>query len=150
MRGALVIVLAKRAQGADASDGPRGLAAVSVLADAYALRILNALNSEPKTASELVRSASLPPAACYRRLRALEAAGLISQAGSVATRGGKPAQRYQANVSAVHVLYDAGRLEVRLDLRDGGSRETVLSLPEETPPAKRASKGLTGAADIQS
>src|SRR5206468_1161737 len=36
---ALVIVLAKRAQGADASAGPRGLAAVSVLADAYALRI---------------------------------------------------------------------------------------------------------------
>ena len=130
MLAAIVIVLAKRTHGAELSAGPRGLAAVSVLADAYALRILNALTEKPRTASELVRAASLPPAACYRRLRSLEAAGLISSAGSIATHGGKPAQRYQAEVSAVHVVYDGGRLEVRLDLRKGGVREMVLSLPE--------------------
>ena len=141
--------MAKRTPNAEGS-GVLGLAAVSVLADAYALRILNALTNEAKTASELVRTASLPPAACYRRLRALEAAGLISSAGSVATRGGKPAQKYRAEVSAVHVVYDGGRLAVRLDLRAGGVREIVMSLPEENLPAKATGKGLIGGADIKS
>jgi len=135
----LGLLLTKRAPNSEASEGPYELEAASVLSDAYALRILNALTDEPKTASELVRIANLPPAACYRRLRSLEAVGLISTAGSVATHGGKPAHKYQAEVSAVHVVYDGGRLEVRLDLRAGGVRELVMSLPEENaPPNRRA------------
>ena len=111
------------------------LEAVSALADEYALRILNAVSAAPRTAAEIVRLANLPPAACYRRLRALLDAGLIASVGSIPTRSGKPARQFQANVSSVRVVYDGGRLYVNLELREGGTKEIVVALPEENPPA---------------
>ncbi len=111
------------------------LEAVSVLGDEYALRILQAVTKEPKTAAEIVRIANLPPAACYRRLRALLDSGLIAATGSIPTRSGKPARQFRASVSRVRVVYDGGRLLVDMDLRNGGTRGFVVTLPEENPPA---------------
>lgn len=109
------------------------LSAVSLLADEYSLRILHAVTDVPKTAAEIVRLANMPPAACYRRIRALLDAGLVATVGSIPTRSGKPARQFRANVSAVRVVYDGGQLRVNMDMREGGTREIVVSLPEENP-----------------
>ncbi len=109
------------------------LAAISVLADAYALRILQAIEDRPLTAPEIVRRTGLPPAACYRRLRTLVEAGFAAAEGSVRSRNGKQARRYAALVSRLQVVFDGARLHVNYDLRDGRTREVVLQLPIENP-----------------
>ena len=109
------------------------LAAISVLADEYALRILRAIEDHPRTATEIVRATALPPAACYRRLRTLVETGLAAPEGSVPSRNGKPARRYVANVSRVRVVFDGGQLLATFDLRNGDTRNLVLRLPAENP-----------------
>jgi len=115
------------------TQGEPNLDAVSVLADEYALRILLTIEDQPRTAAEIVRVANLPPAACYRRLRTLVAAGLATQEGSVPSKNGKPAQQYLAAVSRFRVVFEDGQLLVNFDLRAGGTRELVLRLPIENP-----------------
>jgi len=109
------------------------LAAIAVLSDEYALRILQAIEERPLTATEIMRRTSLPPAACYRRLRTLVESGLAAEDGSVPSRNGKQARRYRALVSRLRVVFDGAQLNVNFDLRDGRTRELVLRLPVENP-----------------
>lgn len=108
------------------------LAAIALLADPYALRVLQAVTDVALTAPEIVRVTRLPPAACYRRLRSLQAHGLVMTAGVVPTRNGRGARQFRARVSSVRVVYDGGQLHVSMDLREGGSREFTFALKDRT------------------
>jgi len=109
------------------------LAAISVLSDEYALRILQVIEDRSLTATEIMRRTSLPPAACYRRLRTLVETGLAAADGSMLSRNGKQARQYRALVSRLRVVFDGGEIHVSFDLRDGGTRDIVIRLPIENP-----------------
>ena len=68
-----------------------------------------------------------------RRLNTLVETGLVELIGAVPTGKGKPARRFRANVSGLRVSYEGRHLRVNFELPGGGTREFLISLPEENP-----------------
>lgn len=105
------------------SPAPDWLDATRILGDPYATRILMAAADREVPASALVRTLGIPPAACYRRLRSLLRAGLVSSREGPVARNGRAKLLFQSRVESVRVVFDEGRLHAQIRLRPDGSRE---------------------------
>jgi len=113
------------------------------LLDDHALRILIALHQESLTAQEIAARYRVPIAACYRRIRRLFALGLVSEAGFVTEGRRRPAHLYKSEVDRFQIMYENGKMQLRLLLRNGAQAETVVGIPpdlginETAPPPPR-------------
>ena len=76
-------------------------------------RILLGTYKQERSALELSELYGIPIASCYRKIKELKNAGLISTAGSEIGKNGKIVKLYKANLQDAYVFYDNGRMKIR-------------------------------------
>lgn len=106
--------------------------------DPYSARILLGTWERASSALELSRRFGIPIAACYRRIRELEAMGLVYCERSLPSRNGKGLQLFRCRLKSVRVSLEEGRLKASFVIDDGAmprSAEQVVSLGEPRPGA---------------
>ena len=96
-----------------------------LLMDKYNIRILSATNSEAKSAQELSVLFDIPIATCYRKLKELELAGLVTIDGKLLTREGKRFAVYKSQVRSIDIFFKDGSLKMNLSL-DWQEEQTVI------------------------
>ena len=89
-----------------------------LLTDEYAVKILMATVRLPRSAQQISEQFGIPIAACYRRIRDLEVAGLIRCTERRLSRQGKRVCFYQSRVRTAALQYENGRLKVRFTMLD--------------------------------
>ena len=115
------------------------LEASRLVTDEYSAKILVATFKKPKSAIELSREYGIPIAACYRRIHALEGAGLLACVERALTRKGKRISLYQSQLRNAYIFFENGKLRVRFQFatgvtRDfGGDWKDIEVAPQETP-----------------
>src|SRR3990172_2726277 len=82
--------------------------------DGYAARILVSIHEREASALEPSRRCGLPLVACYRRLRRLEDLGLIAVVRVVQLENGHRIQLFLSRVRALRLMFENGRLRVRI------------------------------------
>jgi hypothetical protein len=95
------------------------LSASQLLTDPYAVKILVATVRLPKCAQDISTQFGIPIAACYRRIRDLESAGLVTCTERKLTRNGKRVNYYVSMVKSATVFYEEGKLKVKFQMKDG-------------------------------
>jgi hypothetical protein len=95
------------------------LSASQLLTDPYAVKILVATVRVSKCAQDISVQFGIPIAACYRRIRDLETAGLVVCTERKLTRNGKRVSYYVSMVRNATVFYEEGKLKVKFQMKDG-------------------------------
>ncbi len=101
--------------------------------DPYSARILLGTCQVAVSALELSRRFGIPIAACYRRIRQLEAMGLVYCERALPSRNGKGLQLFRSRLKSVRVSLEDGRLKASIVIEEGASpraSEQVLNLNE--------------------
>jgi len=94
-----------------------------LLTEEYSAKILLATMGRPKSAFELSEKLGIPIAACYRRIRALEDAGLLVCAERKLTRSGKRMSMYKARVMNAQIIFERNKIKARLEMIDGTTED---------------------------
>ena len=106
--------------------------------DPYSARILLGTCDSAVSALDLSRRFGIPIAACYRRLRELEAMGLVYCEKALPSRNGKGLQLFRSRLKSVRVSLEDGRLKASIVIDDGQrpmAAEQILNLTELRPNA---------------
>lgn len=99
------------------------LEASRLITDEYSAKILVATYKRPKSAIELSREYGIPIAACYRRIHALEAAGLIRCTERALTQKGKRISLYLSQLKNAYIFFENGKIRVRFQLASGHTQD---------------------------
>jgi predicted transcriptional regulator len=99
------------------------LEASRLITDEYSAKILVATYKKPKSAIELSREYGIPIAACYRRIHALEKAGLIRCTERALTQKGKRISLYLSQLKNAYIFFENGKLRVRFQLASGSTQD---------------------------
>ncbi|MFC6990803.1 helix-turn-helix domain-containing protein [Haladaptatus sp. GCM10025707] len=101
---------------------------LDVFGDAYARSILTALSGTPRSAKELCECCDLSPPTVYRRLRTLEAHGLVRARTRVAADGNH-FQVFETAFTTAHITLRDGTLSARLV--DAAADSTPQPIPSQ-------------------
>ena len=99
------------------------LEASRLVTDEYSAKILVATFKKAKSAIDLSREYGIPIAACYRRIHALERAGLIRCTERALTQKGKRISLYMSQLKNAYIFFENGRLRVRFQLATGITKD---------------------------
>lgn len=91
-----------------------------LLADEYVVKILAASFSTPRSAQELSLKFDIPIAVCYRKIKELQAVGLLKCVDRFLTRDGKWVKLYQSQLVTAIIYYERNKLRVKLELATSG------------------------------
>jgi predicted transcriptional regulator len=91
------------------------------LTDEYSVKILVATLRCPQSAQDISNNYGIPIAACYRRIKELEKAGLIECCERRLSRQGKRVSYYLSILKNAYVFFETGKLRVRFQLKTGGA-----------------------------
>ena len=94
-----------------------------LLTEEYSAKILLATMGRPKSAFELSEKLGIPIAACYRKIRSLEEAGLLLCAERRLTQSGKRMSMYKARVMNAQIIFEKNRIKARLEMIDGTTED---------------------------
>ncbi len=94
-----------------------------LVTDEYSAKILVATFKRPRSAIELSREYGIPIAACYRRIHALENAGLIRCVERALTQKGKRKNLYTSCLRNAYIFFENGKLRARFQLATGAVRD---------------------------
>jgi predicted ArsR family transcriptional regulator len=95
------------------------LEASRLVTDEYSAKILVATFRKPRSAIDLSREYGIPIAACYRRIHALEKAGLVRCTERALTQKGKRISLYISQLRNAYIFFENGKLRVRFQLATG-------------------------------
>jgi DNA-binding Lrp family transcriptional regulator len=101
-----------------------------LMLDEYSSEILSLTQERSMNAIELSEALGIPMAACYRRIRALKAAGILREDGKAVSIGGKTVVRYRSSVDSAEVVLQDGRLKILVNV-DGRTSSDEIMLTEE-------------------
>lgn len=101
----------------------------SLLADEYSGRILSLTFSQPRSVQEVCLLSGIPIAVAYRRMNALEVAGLVKCLRTEVSPNGKKCKFYLCQVDVARLTFREGRFEVEVEWRDHG-RPEIVRVPE--------------------
>jgi len=90
-----------------------------LLTEEYSAKILLATMGKPKSALELSENLGIPIAACYRKIKLLDKAGLIFCSERRLTRAGKRVSVYRSKVRNAQIIFERGKIKARLEMVDG-------------------------------
>lgn len=93
--------------------------ASSLITDKYSVRILIGTSKKPKSAIELSEKFGIPIAACYRKIKELEKAGLIRCVERRLTRKGKRVSMYLSQLKTAYLFFENGKMRMRFHLTNG-------------------------------
>ena len=80
-----------------------------LLTEEYTAKILLATMGKPKSAFELSERLNIPIAACYRKIRVLEEAGLLVCDERKLTQAGKRMSVYRSRVLNAQIVFENGK-----------------------------------------
>ncbi len=90
-----------------------------MITDKYSVRILVGTAKKPKSAIELSEKYGIPIAACYRKIKELERAGLLRCVERRLTRKGKRVSMYISQLKTAYLFLENGKLRMRIHLTNG-------------------------------
>jgi len=105
------------------NDGMNPLQASQLLTDEYSAKILLATYKRRISAQEISQRYGIPIAACYRKIRSLEEAGLIQCVDRILTQKGKRKNLYTSCLRNAYIFFENGRLRARFQLATGAVRD---------------------------
>ena len=105
------------------NDGMNPLQASQLLTDEYSAKILLATYKRRISAQEISLRYGIPIAACYRKIRTLEEAGLIQCVDRILTQKGKRKNLYTSCLKNAYIFFENGRLRARFQLATGAVRD---------------------------
>ena len=112
---------------ATAENGRPGGMAIDVLqvsqllTDEYSVKILVATVRVPRSAQDIAMKFGIPIAACYRRIKDLEDAGLLVCQERRLSQQGKRVSLYLSMLKNAYVFFEDGHLRVKFQLKTGGA-----------------------------
>jgi len=95
------------------------LEASQLLTDEYSAKILLATYKRKISAQEISGLYGIPIAACYRKIRTLEEAGLIECVERILTQKGKRKNLYTSRLKTAYIYFENGKLRARFQLATG-------------------------------
>ncbi len=99
------------------------LEASQLLTDEYSAKILLATYKRKISAQEISGRYGIPIAACYRKIRILEDAGLIECVDRILTQKGKRKNLYTSKLKNAYIFFESGRLRARFHLANGAVKD---------------------------
>jgi predicted transcriptional regulator len=99
-----------------------------LITEEYSAKILLATMGKPKTAFELSEKLGIPIAACYRKIRLLEQAGLIQCVERRLTQAGKRISLYKSSVKNAQIIVERNKLRARIEMVDGTMADSSYDL----------------------
>jgi predicted transcriptional regulator len=106
--------------------GPRPIS--DLVAEEYAGRILCLTYAQPLCVQEICERSGIPVAVAYRRVAALEAAGLLKCLRTEVASSGRRSKFYQCQVEMVRLTFREGRFEVEVQWKDRRSERYLPPL----------------------
>jgi len=97
------------------------LKASQLLTDEYSVKILVATVRQPRSAQDIALKFGIPIAACYRRIKDLESAGLLVCQERRLSQQGKRVSFYISMLKNAYVFFEDGHLRVKFQLKTGGA-----------------------------
>ncbi|HOK27520.1 MAG TPA: winged helix-turn-helix domain-containing protein [Methanomassiliicoccaceae archaeon] len=97
------------------------LKTTQLLTDEYSVKILTATVRKARSAQEIAHRFGIPIAACYRRIKELEAAGLLVCQERRLSQQGKRVSYYISMLKNAYVFFEDGHLRVKFQLKTGGA-----------------------------
>jgi predicted ArsR family transcriptional regulator len=91
------------------------------LTDEYSVKILVATVRQPRSAQDIAIKFGIPIAACYRRIKDLESAGLLVCQERRLSQQGKRVSFYISMLKNAYVFFEDGHLRVKFQLKTGGA-----------------------------
>jgi len=92
-----------------------------LLTDEYSVKILVATVRQPRSAQDIASKFGIPIAACYRRIKDLESAGLLVCQERRLSQQGKRVSFYISMLKNAYVFFEDGHLRVKFQLKTGGA-----------------------------
>jgi hypothetical protein len=92
-----------------------------LLTDEYSVKILVATVRVPRSAQDIAMKFGIPIAACYRRIKDLEDAGLLICQERRLSQQGKRVSLYISMLKNAYVFFEDGHLRVKFQLKTGGA-----------------------------
>ncbi len=92
-----------------------------LLTDEYSVKILVATVRQPRSAQDIAIKFGIPIAACYRRIKDLESAGLLVCQERRLSQQGKRVSFYISMLKNAYVFFEDGHLRVKFQLKTGGA-----------------------------
>lgn len=99
-----------------------------LLTEEYAAKILLATMGKPKSAFDLSEKLGIPIAACYRKIKLLEEAGMIFCAERRLTQAGKRISMYKSKVKNAQIVFERNRLTARIEMVDGTTENATYDI----------------------
>ena len=91
------------------------------MTDEYSVKILVATVRQPRSAQDIAMKFGIPIAACYRRIKDLESAGLLVCQERRLSQQGKRVSYYISMLKNAYVFFEDGHLRVKFQLKTGGA-----------------------------
>ena len=99
-----------------------------LITEEYAAKILLATMGKPKTGFELSEKMGIPIAACYRKIKLLEQAGMIFCSERKLTQQGKRISYYKSKVKTAQIIVERNKLRARIEMVDGTLTDSSFDL----------------------
>lgn len=99
-----------------------------ILTEKYSAKILLATMVKTKTAIELSNELGIPIAACYRKIKLLEDAGLIVCVERRMTREGKRVGLFKSKVSNAEIVFQRNTVQAKIEMFDGTTQEVTCDI----------------------
>ncbi|OPY31682.1 MAG: Helix-turn-helix domain protein [Methanomassiliicoccales archaeon PtaU1.Bin124] len=99
-----------------------------LITEEYSAKIILATMGKPKTAFELSEKLGIPIAACYRKIKLLEQAGMINCVERRLTQAGKRISLYKSKVKNAQISVERNKLRARIEMVDGTMTDTSYDM----------------------
>jgi hypothetical protein len=99
-----------------------------LLTEEYSAKILLATMGKPKSAFELSDKLGIPIAACYRKIKLLEDAGLIICAERRLTPDGKRFSLFRSKVRDTEIVLERNKVQAQIEMFDGSTQDVTYDI----------------------
>jgi predicted ArsR family transcriptional regulator len=99
-----------------------------LITEEYSAKIILATMSRPRSAFELSEKLGIPIAACYRKIKVLEKAGMIYCSERMLTQTGKRISLYKSRVKNAQIVVEKSKLSARIAMVDGTMTNTTYEM----------------------
>lgn len=99
-----------------------------LLTERYSAKILLATTRKPRTALELSDSLGIPIAACFRKIKLLEDAGLIVCVERRLTPEGKRFSLFRSKVTDAEIVLERNKVRARIEMFDGSTQDVLYDI----------------------
>jgi len=99
-----------------------------LITEEYSAKIILATMGKPRSAFELSEKLGIPIAACYRKIKILEKAGMIYCSERRLTQAGKRISLYKSRVKNAQIVVEKNKLSAKISMVDGTMTNTSYEM----------------------